>query len=130
LKFFLEGTGSITLNETVSANWHLVTKNKAQLSFDTDPATRVVYRSHYNRVLAHIAASPDTTREDLDFGLFVSNVLKDADRRDRLYRDDVPASRSVTTDQTGSPTESVTVPETVAAPETVPAPTTGPADND
>jgi hypothetical protein len=57
------------------------------LSFDTDPPIEVTYRSSYNRVVAHIAAAPDTTREDLDFGLYVSNVLKDGERLERLYRD-------------------------------------------
>jgi hypothetical protein len=89
LKFFLEGTGSITLSEEVTADWHLVTKNKAQLSFDTDPPVRVVYRSNYNRVIAHVAAAPHTTREDLDFGLYVSNVLKNEERRQRVYTEDV-----------------------------------------
>jgi hypothetical protein len=67
----------------------LVTKNKAQLSFSTDPPIDVVYRAHFNRVVSHIAAAPDTTREDLDFGLYVSNVLKNPERRELLYRDDV-----------------------------------------
>jgi hypothetical protein len=86
LKFFLEEAGVTTLNDGVTASWQLVTKNKAQLSLDTDPPIQIVYRSDYNRVLSHIAAAPDTTREDLDFGLYVSNVLKDLSRRTDLYR--------------------------------------------
>jgi hypothetical protein len=88
LRFFLQGSGFIDLTGDRSASWKLLGKNKAQLSFDTDPPVEVAYRADYNRVLAHIAASPGTTREDLDFGLYVSNALKDEDRRERLYRDE------------------------------------------
>ncbi|HST80137.1 MAG TPA: hypothetical protein VLL08_00210 [Kineosporiaceae bacterium] len=86
LKFFLEEVGVTTLTDDVTASWQLVTKNKAQLSLDTDPPIQVIYRSDYNRVVSHIAAAPSTTREDLDFGLYVSNVLKNQDRRADLYR--------------------------------------------
>ena len=87
LKFFLQGGGFVELTAERTASWKLVGKNKAQLSISTDPALEVVYRADYNRVLAHIAASPGTTREDLDFGLYVTNVLKDDERREQLYRD-------------------------------------------
>lgn len=90
LKFFLEGAGTIELNESVTASWQLVTKNKAQLAFDTDPPVNVIYRSSFNRVVSHIAAAPNTTREDLDFGLYINNVLKNEERREQLYRDDTP----------------------------------------
>jgi hypothetical protein len=91
LRFFLEGAGVIELNDSTTVSWKLVSKNKAQLSFDTEPPIDVVYRASFNRVVAHIAAAPDTTREDLDFGLFVSNVLKNSDRRELLYRDEEAA---------------------------------------
>lgn len=90
LKFFLQGAGFVDVTEDGVASWILIGKNKAQLSFATDPAVEIAYRADHNRVLAHIAAAPETTREDLDFGLYVANVLKDADRRERLYRADPP----------------------------------------
>jgi hypothetical protein len=86
LKFWLEGAGVIDPGEH-PAGWKLASKNKAQLSFGTEPPTDVVYRSSFNRIRSHIAAAPGTSREDLDFGLFVSNVLKDEERRQQLYRD-------------------------------------------
>ncbi len=86
LKFFLQDAGVIDLSTGITASWKLATKNKAQLSFDTEPPTEVTYRSSFNRVVAHIAASPGTTREDLDFGLYVVNALKDPHRREQLYR--------------------------------------------
>ena len=86
LKFFLEGAGVTALNDGITVAWQLVTKNKAQLSLDTDPPIQIVYRSDYNRVVSHIAAAPNTTREDLDFGLYVSNVLKNPERRATIYQ--------------------------------------------
>lgn len=87
LKVFLEGFGVIEFKDDVTAAWQLATRNKAQLSFRTDPPIQIVYRSNYNRIVSHIAAAPDTTREDLDFGLYISNVLKDGERRELLYRE-------------------------------------------
>jgi hypothetical protein len=89
LKFFLEGSGVIEVDQGVVASWKLATKNKGQLSFDTEPPTEVTYRSSFNRVVAHIAAAPETTREDLDFGLYVVNSLKHPERREQLYRNPV-----------------------------------------
>jgi len=90
LKFFLQAAGFVDVSKDGIASWKLLGKNKAQLSFDTDPPVEIAYRADHNRVLAHIAAAPETTREDLDFGLFVANVLKDAERREQLYRADSP----------------------------------------
>jgi hypothetical protein len=101
LKFFLEGSGVTELNDSVTVSWQLVTKNKAQLSLGADPPIQIVYRSDFNRVISHIAAAPSTTREDLDFGLYVANSMKDAARRERLYRADaqLPSVDGPTQDQ-------------------------------
>lgn len=94
LRFWLEGAGVIDLDQHAAA-WKLASKNKAQLTFGTEPAVDVTYRSSFNRVRSHIAAAPGTSREDLDFGLFVSNVLKHEERRQQLY-----CHQTVQTDQT------------------------------
>lgn len=88
LRVFVEGFGVIEFKDDVTAAWQLATRNKAQLSFSTDPPIQIVYRSSFNRVVSHIAAAPNTTREDLDFGLYVSNVLKNDERRELVYRGD------------------------------------------
>jgi hypothetical protein len=92
LKLYLEGAGVTVLGEGVTAAWQLVTRNKARLSLSTpaipDAPIEVVYRSDYNQITSLIATTPNASREDWDFGLFVSNVLKDDERREKLYRDD------------------------------------------
>jgi hypothetical protein len=85
LKFFRPGVGVIDLDSGVVASWQLVTKNKAQLSFSGVPGLQIVYRSDFNRITAQIAATPNGSREDWDFGLYIANVLKNPERRERLY---------------------------------------------
>jgi hypothetical protein len=88
LKFFRPGVGVIDLDSGITASWQLVTRNKAQLSISGDKPVQIVYRSNANRIAAQIAATPNASREDWDFGLFITNVLKNPERRDRIYVDE------------------------------------------
>jgi hypothetical protein len=58
------------------------------LSISGDKPVQIVYRSNANRIAAQIAATPNASREDWDFGLFIANVLKNPERRDRIYVDE------------------------------------------
>jgi hypothetical protein len=95
LKFFRPGVGVVELSSGVTVSWQLVTRNKAQLSISGDDPVQIVYRSNANRIAARIAATPNGRREDWDFGLFIANVLKDPERRDRLYVDENLGAHSI-----------------------------------
>src|SRR4051794_39347435 len=51
LKFFLQDAGFVDVSKDGIASWKLLGKNKAQLSFSTDPPVEIAYRADHNRVL-------------------------------------------------------------------------------
>jgi hypothetical protein len=90
LKFHFNDMTAV-LNSDAEVSWHSIDRkwhlrrNKVRFTIRAVTPMDINYRSNLRMIEEQVSWTPNSSREDWDFGLFVTNVFNDPERRNRIY---------------------------------------------
>jgi hypothetical protein len=73
-----------SLSPERKASWRLDGQRASVVILPTSPVTEIRYRINHKRNNIQVDATPNSSDEDWDFGLFICNIINSPERRARL----------------------------------------------